>query len=791
VGHYWVLSLVVSLLLLALTVVTWVLVRSLDDTPALQPRAIAPDLLQRSRTALLRTLRYEYTRRLTHSLQGAAMLVLGLHERTDVTRSTAQLVFSRSGVTGAQPLPPGTSIVQAYDEAAGGLLVLGEPGAGKTTLLLDLASELLTRAAEDPAHPVPVILNLSSWASKKPVLAAWLIDQLQLVYSVPARLGQAWLEQDHWLLLLDGLDEVEESAHAACIEAINTYRGAHFVPLVVCARSRAYLAQEARLALPSAVEVQPLQEQQVFDYLKRVGKPMEAVHAALHSHPILRQLISTPLMLSVVTLTYRDKAVEDLPKLGTATEQQQQIFERYVERVLAQQATKGHFTPQQTRQWLTWLAQRMQQYSLTEFYLERLQPTWLATKQSQTLYTVLVKIVVGLVFGLVFGLAGGLLGGLVFGLVSGLVLGLVFGLVLEPSFRPSSSGLSLFLLGGMVLGLNKEVQEIRLAEVPVRSWRSFWSYLAGGLVGALSFGLIFGLVGGLIGGLAFGLLGWLLGGLVGALVGRGSDLRLIKQRRIRPNQGIQRSGRNAPRMRLVFGRILGLDKEVQEIRLAEVLAWSWRGFWRSLVGGLVSGLVFGLVSGLVGGLVFGLLGGLAFGLVSGLVSGLIPVLFFGLFGGLIGGVSGLQLIEQLRIRPNQGIQRSGRNALRMGLLYGLLYGLLGGLLYGLVSGLVGFRMLDGLVLVLVFGLVPVLVGGLVGGLAFGGAAYLQHYLLRWILWRSRALPWHYVRFLEEATERILLQRVGGGYRFIHPLFLEHFAAQGTEAPPDPVLQSSL
>ncbi len=674
VGHYWVLSLVVSLLLLALTVLTWVLVRRLDDAPALQHRAIAPDLLQRSRMALLRTLRYEYTRRLTHSLQGAAMLVLGLHERTDVTRSAAQLVFSRSGVTGAQPLPPGTSIVQAYDEAAGGLLVLGEPGAGKTTLLLDLASELLTRAAEDPAHPVPVILNLSSWASKKPVLAAWLIDQLQLVYSVPARLGQAWLEQDHWLLLLDGLDEVEESAHAACIEAINTYRGAHFVPLVVCARSRAYLAQEARLALPSAVEVQPLQEQQVFDYLKRVGKPMEAVHAALHSHPILRQLISTPLMLSVVTLTYRDKAVEDLPKLGTATEQQQQIFERYVERVLVRRATKGYFTPQQTRQWLTWLAQRMQQYSLTEFYLERLQPTWLATKQSQTLYTVLGRIVVGLVFGLVLGLVGGLFLGLVFGLVFGLVLGLVGGLFLEPSSRLSSSGLSRLLLGGVVLGLNKEVQEIRLAEVPARSWRSFWSYLAGELVGALSFGLIFGLVGELLGGLAFGLLGWLLGGLVGALVG---------------------------------------------------------------------------------------------------------------------GRSGLRLIEQLRIGPNQGIQRSGRNALRMGLLFGLLFGLFGGLLFGLVGGLVGFRMLGGLVLVLVFGLAPVLAGGLFGWLDFGGAAYLQHYLLRWILWRSRALPWHYVRFLEEATERILLQRVGGGYRFIHPLFLEHFAAQGTEAPPDPVLQSSI
>lgn len=387
--------------LLGLTGGVWIVNRRYPARLSQQTSPRPPT--QRDRQRMVHFLRQEYRRRLADSLQGAAMLVLGLHERTDVTRSAAQLVFYRSGVTGAQPLPPGTSIVQAYDEAAQGLLVLGEPGAGKTTLLLDLASALLTRAAEDPAHPIPVILNLSSWASSKPSFADWVIDQLQLVYSVPARLGQAWLEQDQWLLLLDGLDEVEESAHAACIEAINTYRGAHFVPLVVCSRSRAYLAQEARLALPSAVEVQPLQEQQVFDYLKRVGKQMEAVHAALHSHPILRQLISTPLMLSVVTLTYRDKAVEDLPKLGTATEQQQQIFERYVERVLAQRATKGHFTPQQTRQWLTWLAQRMQQYSLTEFYLEWLQPTWLPTKRSQSFHRVLSV----LLFGLVFGLIGG------------------------------------------------------------------------------------------------------------------------------------------------------------------------------------------------------------------------------------------------------------------------------------------------------------------------------------------------------------------------------------------------
>ena len=38
------------------------------------------------------------------------------------------------------------------------------------------------------------------------------------------------------------------------------------------------------------------------------------------------------------------------------------------------------------------------------------------------------------------------------------------------------------------------------------------------------------------------------------------------------------------------------------------------------------------------------------------------------------------------------------------------------------------------------------------------------------------MPLNYVRFLEYATERIFLRRVGGGYIFIHRLVQEHFAA---------------
>ncbi len=116
------------------------------------------------------------------------------------------------------------------------------------------------------------------------------------------------------------------------------------------------------------------------------------------------------------------------------------------------------------------------------------------------------------------------------------------------------------------------------------------------------------------------------------------------------------------------------------------------------------------------------------------------------------GFTGSQITEHLRIQTNQGIRNSGLNTLYVGFISMLLFGPLIGLLTGLFFG---FTV----------------------GLVYDGEAYLKHYILRYLLWRSGVMPYHFVHFLEEASERILLQKVGGGYRFIHPLFLDYFASQ--------------
>ena len=140
----------------------------------------------------------------------------------------------------------------------------------------------------------------------------------------------------------------------------------------------------------------------------------------------------------------------------------------------------------------------------------------------------------------------------------------------------------------------------------------------------------------------------------------------------------------------------------------------------------------------------------------------------GLSGGLIGAVfNGLspEIIET-KTAPNQGIRLSARNAIVGGLIFGLIYRLIVGLIFGLIVGPSGG---------LYFGLGGGLFVGILGALWYGGLEIIQHYTLRLILIIQGHTPRNYARFLDHAAALIFLQKVGGGYRFIHRLLLEHFA----------------
>ena len=94
----------------------------------------------------------------------------------------------------------------------------GRRGRARRRCCSQLARDLLQRAAQDPEQPIPVVFPLSSWAAQRRPLGDWLVDELQQRYDVPRTIGQAWVDADQVLPLLDGLDEVQAEHRAACVE---------------------------------------------------------------------------------------------------------------------------------------------------------------------------------------------------------------------------------------------------------------------------------------------------------------------------------------------------------------------------------------------------------------------------------------------------------------------------------------------------------------------------------------------------------------------------------------------
>jgi eukaryotic-like serine/threonine-protein kinase len=159
------------------------------------------------------------------SLPQDILLDLDLTERPAMVTRALDLLVQRPDLAD-QGQAPGTQLVDVFDRLDRSLLILGAPGAGKTTLLLQLTQDLLRRAAQDPEQPIPVVFPLSSWAERRQPLAHWLVDELQQRYDVSRKIGQAWIDADQVLPVLDGLDEVQTEHRAACVEAVNT--GSHY-----------------------------------------------------------------------------------------------------------------------------------------------------------------------------------------------------------------------------------------------------------------------------------------------------------------------------------------------------------------------------------------------------------------------------------------------------------------------------------------------------------------------------------------------------------------------------------
>jgi eukaryotic-like serine/threonine-protein kinase len=671
---------------------------------------------------------------LEHSLHNAILIALGLDEQPDALHNPWRLVMESEW--SAHPLPLGTHITQVYDSADGKLLILGEPGAGKTTLLLELARDLLDRAEHDGNHPIPVVFNLSSWAIKRQPLADWLVEDLYVKYQVPRKVGQEWVAQDQVLLLLDGLDEVAAMYRSACVEAINIYRQEHdLVSVVICSRKAEYLAQSARMLLDNAVVVQPLTDQQIDEYLSAVGGQLEALHTALQTE--LRELATTPLMLSVLILTYHEKLPANISITSSIEIQRRQVFDSYIQRMLKWRGTTDTYAPEQTIRWLTWLAQQLLRHNQTTFYLEWIQPSWLSDTWLRWVYKCIAgRPLIGLLLGSLGASVSGTVGVILSVLLSKIVPGLDHVLISEL--------VGAFIAGpfaGLIIGL-QTLDEGLLSGLYIGIITTIAGIIGGSLIGRFIGLSLAGQDIALVGELTGMLTGMLAGIFVGALVGKSA-----------------------------FKTVTEYQSHA-EIEPAGTISWSWARMRRAIrpngnvfIGGLIGIIICSSFIMLTSGIEKGPI----IGVIDGLISGLIATPFLFIASGLWYDT----LDKRILSTPNQGIWLSAHNIISIALPFSLSAGLGAGVVFVMIIGpLIGLEI----------GLIAWLFSWLCSGLYLGGFVYIQHFTLRYLLWCAGHTPSppNYVDFLDYAAERSLLRKVGGGYIFIHGLLLDYFASLRVE-----------
>ncbi|MEM6503658.1 MAG: NACHT domain-containing protein [Cyanobacteria bacterium P01_C01_bin.89] len=508
-------------------------------------------------TKLLRAIAAEVDGRLRQSLHNRIYVELDKVENPQRVSPLASMNVE-VGDLPAQACPKGTKISEIFDrkDIEGRLLILGKPGSGKTTLLLQLAKVLVARAVKDGSQPVPVLLNLSAWREKSSDhtpswmeklndtpswggefsdISSWIVADLRQKYGVRKDVAEKWIKQGRILPLLDGLNELKLERQESCVQALNKWMAEWWgMPLVVCSRSEEYGVYKSNLNLNGAVIVQPLSNHQIERFLRETGcnELWEAVRGDRTVMDPVEGLARSPLQLTMLVLASSKLPVYLWRSQASETEWRRLLFEGFLEKRLEDNADNGD----ETLPWLGWLAARLIEESETEFFIERLKPSFLANRWQKSVF--------GLVFGMIFGLVNGLVYGLLpNGLASGLVKGLVFGLAIW-LFSVLVSGLGAARQDGWMVKrpicITDTLETIRHVTPKKLMDFGLFSGMVGGLgalVGGLGEGVFTLLLGVLGGGLIVGLLGVLGGGLIVGLV------KTLKESEVDPrtddNQGIR------------------------------------------------------------------------------------------------------------------------------------------------------------------------------------------------------------------------------------------------------------
>jgi hypothetical protein len=697
----------------------------------------------------------------------------------------------------SRPLPSNKRVIDIFDEADGFLLILGEPGSGKTISLLELTRDLLAYAAADPGRPIPVVLPLSTWKESDVSLTSWIVREVQSLYYIGSRFTKAWLKKSRLLLMLDGLDEVKKEARLGCVKAINSYlEEGTPAGVVVSCRSSEYEALQMQLKFKAAIKLLPLTDDQIDRYLDLPG--LESIRAAVTSDTTLRELAQSPLVLNIMVLAYKDEHGRIAIERGITTNQlRRDLMNHYIAKMFERKSKDERpYSDETVKHGLSWLARRLVERSQTVFLIESLQPDWLAGRAAWVAYWIGSRVAWAFSYGVFVTIISTLREvrlGKTFSIPElaawactvtfiassfGLITGLFDGRLYEMHKSKSSGMGKHFLLrmlrydAGYVLFSVVFAIALLAVGLPADSFQ-FWLMIGQMLViGLLCLGPVAAFRSikrdayGDIRTAAFGWSwkrvekGYIWGTIVGiTLVCITVPIALVtlKLNTFPIVIGAGAAG-SCLALILVAGPYLkrrGLPGSfLSKIGIENYVQASIRLILSSVVLVILVMVSFWLL----------LPGVAAFPkVVQGIGILLLTSVGVGMYCGILGAsFSGIKsnTIEST-VAPNQGIKLTIRHSLVSGMLVFLM-----GISLIYVPNLLFKRNVN-----------PHVVTFFAVSTCFWyGTSVLRHFILRSILYYQGYLPRHLALFLDYATSLIFLQKVGGGYVFIHRLVMEHFAS---------------
>ncbi|MBE9036214.1 NACHT domain-containing protein [aff. Roholtiella sp. LEGE 12411] len=493
------------------------------------------------------------------------------------------------------------------------------------------------------------------------------------------------------------------------------------------------------------------------------------------------------------------------PRQALANQQElrQRLFNAYIERMFLRRRTKKNDTEHEkekakAKHWLIWLAKRMEENSQTVFSIEDMQPSWFQTDYQRRIYHFAVMLIVRSLSGLSGGLIASLFNyspqpinssllymcmGAVAGLISGVITELFtqfnFGVINKWKHRiyvidfSSIFGRRFRKISDIFTRHNSEVVSQLLTDLSSE-------------VEALNLKLSFGLI--------------LIFELFICIASLYLTSSLFSETTITPIL-------ETP-LFLFIVLFISSRTDIENIKPTDSRVLSFSEAKNKFIIGMVCGMFSGIIL-LIIGMIITFITNQSFTInnvwfnnfldqtakllyterfnlknIIKIFFGLQMLgLFVGLWVGLVLGVEKKDFVEKDKKIPNEGIWNSVINSLNLitiGGLIGAFISVVVWILAHIYPDIIWWvhygndPFADGVVFALVVGSIIGLLNGLVGG-DNSGLVCIKHFVLRVILHRSDNIPWNYARFLDYATERILLRKVNGSYIFIHRLILEHFA----------------